>query len=187
MFIAAINVSNKVKQVCKFSTPGVYKSPWKLNFLRWFHRDSWHSSATLTEVFPCFFLSCKANTRLLLSKTGHGLHSSTDFCVYLCIVCFVSLCALFVCIVVSCLVCIVVSCLVCIVVSCLVCIVVVVCIVVSCLVCIVVVVLCVVSCLVCIVVSCLVCIVSCLVCIVVVVCIVSCLVCIVVVVLCVLL
>jgi hypothetical protein len=26
-----------------------------------FHRANWHSSATLTEVFPCFFLSCKAN------------------------------------------------------------------------------------------------------------------------------
>ena len=25
------------------------------------HRASWHSSANLTEVFPCFFLSCKAN------------------------------------------------------------------------------------------------------------------------------
>ena len=24
----------------------------------------WHSSATLTEVFPCFFLSCKANGRV---------------------------------------------------------------------------------------------------------------------------
>jgi hypothetical protein len=28
-----------------------------------FHRANWHSSATLTEVFPCFFLSCKANAR----------------------------------------------------------------------------------------------------------------------------
>jgi len=40
------------------------------------HRASWHSSATLTEVFPCFFLSCKANARLQPAKTGHGLHSS---------------------------------------------------------------------------------------------------------------
>jgi len=31
---------------------------------------------TLTEVFPCFFLSCKANARVYLAKTGHGLHSS---------------------------------------------------------------------------------------------------------------
>jgi hypothetical protein len=29
-----------------------------------FHRANWHSSATLTEVFPCFFLSCKANARV---------------------------------------------------------------------------------------------------------------------------
>jgi len=28
------------------------------------HCASWHSSATLTEVFPCFFLSCKANTKV---------------------------------------------------------------------------------------------------------------------------
>jgi len=26
-----------------------------------FHRAKWHSSATLTEVFPCIFLSFKAN------------------------------------------------------------------------------------------------------------------------------
>jgi len=28
--------------------------------------------ATLTEVFPCFFLSCKANVRVKPAKTGHG-------------------------------------------------------------------------------------------------------------------
>jgi hypothetical protein len=27
-------------------------------------------------VFPCFFLSCKANARVYLAKTGHGPHSS---------------------------------------------------------------------------------------------------------------
>jgi len=31
----------------------------------------------LTEVFPCFFLSCKANARVKLAKTVHGPHSST--------------------------------------------------------------------------------------------------------------
>jgi hypothetical protein len=31
---------------------------------------------TLTEVFPCFFLSSKANVRVKPEKTGHGLHSS---------------------------------------------------------------------------------------------------------------
>jgi len=41
-----------------------------------FHRANWHSSATLTEVFPCFFLGCKANARVKLVKTGHGPHSS---------------------------------------------------------------------------------------------------------------
>ena len=32
---------------------------------------------TLTEVFPCFFLSCKANARVKLAKTGNGSHSTT--------------------------------------------------------------------------------------------------------------
>jgi hypothetical protein len=31
----------------------------------------------MTEVFPCIFLSCKANARVKLAKTGHGPHSST--------------------------------------------------------------------------------------------------------------
>ena len=62
-----------------------------------FHRANWHSPATLTEVFPCFFLSCKANARVCLSETGHGPHSSKNFCVSACIVCFVSFCVLFVC------------------------------------------------------------------------------------------
>jgi hypothetical protein len=44
---------------------------------------------TLTEVFHCFFLSCKENARVKLPKTGHGPHSSTlvVICVVLCIVC----------------------------------------------------------------------------------------------------
>ena len=29
-----------------------------------FHHAKWHSSATLTEVSLCFFLSCKASTRV---------------------------------------------------------------------------------------------------------------------------
>jgi len=29
-----------------------------------FHCANWHSSATLTHIFPCFFLSCKANARV---------------------------------------------------------------------------------------------------------------------------
>ena len=51
-------------------------------------------AVTLTEVFPCFFLGCKANARVKLAKTGHGPHSSKIvvllyvlFCIVLCIVC----------------------------------------------------------------------------------------------------
>ena len=52
---------------------------------------------TLTEVFPCFFLSCKANARVKLAKTGHGPHSST--LVVICVVrlLFVLFRVLFVC------------------------------------------------------------------------------------------
>jgi len=46
------------------------------------HRASWHPSATLTEVFPYFFLSCKANVRLKPAKTGHGTHSSKMFVLF---------------------------------------------------------------------------------------------------------
>ena len=58
---------------------------------------------TLTEVFPCFFLSCKANARVKPAKTGHGPHSSQLLCcsMYFCvlrIVCFVMFPVLFVCI-----------------------------------------------------------------------------------------
>jgi hypothetical protein len=52
-----------------------------------FHRANWHSPTTLTEDFPCFFLSCKANARVYLVKTGHAPHSSKLVnCVVLCIV-----------------------------------------------------------------------------------------------------
>jgi hypothetical protein len=46
------------------------------------HRASWYSSAALTEVFPCFFLSCKANARVKPAKTGHGQHSSNIFVLF---------------------------------------------------------------------------------------------------------
>jgi hypothetical protein len=32
--------------------------------------------ATLTEGFPCLFLSCKAKARVKPAKTGHGPHYS---------------------------------------------------------------------------------------------------------------
>ena len=40
------------------------------------HRANWHSTATLPEVFLCFFLSCKANARVYLAQRGHVPHSS---------------------------------------------------------------------------------------------------------------
>jgi hypothetical protein len=49
---------------------------------------------TLTEVFPCFFLSCKANAKVKLEKTGHGPHSTTLVCICvirMCIMCVVRL------------------------------------------------------------------------------------------------
>jgi len=53
-----------------------------------FHRANWYSLVILTEVFLFFFLSCKANARVQLAKTGHGPHSSQLVnCVVLCIVC----------------------------------------------------------------------------------------------------
>jgi hypothetical protein len=58
------------------------------------HRASWHSTTSLTEVFPCFFLSCNSNARVNPAKMEHGPHSSI-YVVY--IVCFVSFCVLFVC------------------------------------------------------------------------------------------
>ena len=51
----------------------------------------------LTEVFPCFFLSCKANARVKLAKTGHGPHSSTLFVICVVRLLFVLFYVLFVC------------------------------------------------------------------------------------------
>jgi len=47
-----------------------------LFYIIFFHRANWHSLGTLTEFFPCFFLSCKANARVYLAKTKYGPHSS---------------------------------------------------------------------------------------------------------------
>jgi len=46
------------------------------------HCASWNSSATLNEVFPWFFLSCKANARIKPAKMGHGPHSSKMFVLF---------------------------------------------------------------------------------------------------------
>jgi hypothetical protein len=39
---------------------------------------------TLPEVFPCSFLSCKANARVKLAKTGHGPHPTIFFVLFGC-------------------------------------------------------------------------------------------------------
>ena len=39
-------------------------------------RATWQSLANPTDVFPCFFLTCKANVRVKAAKMGHGPHSS---------------------------------------------------------------------------------------------------------------
>jgi hypothetical protein len=62
------------------------------------HSASRHSSATLTEVFPCFFLRCTANSRVKPAKIGaRPALNFQYFCVVICIVYFVSFCVLFVC------------------------------------------------------------------------------------------
>ena len=53
-------------------------------------------AATLTEVFPCFFLGCKANARVILVKTGHGTHTS-KIVVLLYVLLFLLFYVLFVC------------------------------------------------------------------------------------------
>jgi hypothetical protein len=61
----------------------MYTVLWLMFFLTWLRFFfPW-------QVFPCFFLSCKANARVKLAKTGHGPHSSTliAICVVQCIVC----------------------------------------------------------------------------------------------------
>jgi len=52
---------------------------------------------TLAEVFPCFFLSFKANARVKLAKTGHGPHSTTLVVISVVPLLFVLLYILFVC------------------------------------------------------------------------------------------
>jgi hypothetical protein len=58
---------------------------------------NWHSPATPPEVFPCFFLSCKANARVYLVKTRHGPHSSWIVSFYALFVSIVLFYVLFVC------------------------------------------------------------------------------------------
>ena len=60
-----------------------------------FRRANWHSSAALTEVYQCFFFSCKANARVKPAKTKHGPHSSKIFVLFY--VLFVCKCVLYCC------------------------------------------------------------------------------------------
>ena len=53
--------------------------------------------ATVTEVFPCFFLGCKANARVILAKTGHRPHSSKIVVLFYVLFFFVLFYVLFVC------------------------------------------------------------------------------------------
>jgi hypothetical protein len=63
------NISARVRPV---SIPWITCSDTSFEMVR-----LWNVFITLTEVFPCFFLSCKANARVKLAKTAHGPHSST--------------------------------------------------------------------------------------------------------------
>ena len=45
--------------------------------------------ATLTEGFPCFFLSCKAKCQGKTRKDGGTARTLPNFCVVLCIFCVV--------------------------------------------------------------------------------------------------
>jgi hypothetical protein len=52
---------------------------------------------TLTEILPCFLLSCKANARIKLAKTRHGPHSSILVVICVVILLFVLFYVLFLC------------------------------------------------------------------------------------------
>ena len=49
------------------------------------------------EFFPCFLLSCKANARVKLAKTGHGPQSSTLGVICVVLLLFALFYVLFVC------------------------------------------------------------------------------------------
>jgi hypothetical protein len=68
-----------------------------LSMIMYYHMLYIYLLATLTEVFLCFFFICKANARLKLAKTGHGLHSSKLVVICVVLLLFVLLYVLFVC------------------------------------------------------------------------------------------
>jgi hypothetical protein len=60
-----------------------------------FHRANWHSSATMTGVFPCFFLSCKQMPRYNSQRLGTArtrLKLIVSFCVLLVCKCVLYYC-----------------------------------------------------------------------------------------------
>jgi hypothetical protein len=65
--------------------------------ISWMHTANWHSPTTLTEVFPCFFLSCKANVRVYHAKNGarSALFQISELCCSM--YCLFRFCVLFVC------------------------------------------------------------------------------------------
>jgi hypothetical protein len=92
-----LEIKNKL-YVCVcvgFVMCGCFGNMYTVLWLRFFL--TWQVFLTLTKVFPCFFLSCKANVWVKLVKTGHGPHSST--LVVICVVrlLFVLFYELFVC------------------------------------------------------------------------------------------
>jgi hypothetical protein len=88
--------------------PAVTKAEWEMDVRCWAFNKLWISKfytlctvyfevfLTLTEGFPRFFLSCKANARVKLAKTGHGQQSSTLVCIYVVWLLFVLFYVLFV-------------------------------------------------------------------------------------------
>ena len=103
---------------CTLVTRGIFNRLWTLVKWTLFRQYGWKSELYLLclifkyvsfvyqhfplrlpwlRVFPCFFLSCKANVRVKLAKTGHGPHSSTLVCIYVVRLLFVLFCVLFVC------------------------------------------------------------------------------------------
>ena len=60
----------------------------------YFRNSFYEGFLILTEVFPWFFLSCKANARVKLAKMGHGPHSSTLvlFVLFVCYFCYSMYC-----------------------------------------------------------------------------------------------
>ena len=75
----------------------MYTVLWLRSFLTWLR-----FILPWLRVFRAFFLSCKANSRLKVAKTGHGPHSSTLILICVVRLLFVLFYVLFVCVNVYC-------------------------------------------------------------------------------------